>query len=235
MDDPYSPRRFQTRLTRKAADSKTGLDESLDNMGSMSSYFDIPMYRGTESATKTPMDRAWTHTSYVLGTSKSKATDQILLDQLSLTAEEVRDTKVFENRFLYFRGPLTNYNSIRETHRIQKETKREKAISTFEQVYRSPILIVSKLILAVRAFFKSTRRILIGTVLDFIFDLVFCISYLAEVQDNLGHITYLNTISMPQGFPQYLKVYRRDGLFTVIFVCAFWNLLSWLIRITYVC
>ena len=229
MEELYSPKRHQTRLANKR---NSGAGDEISE--STNSKYTEPrrIERGlSESAFALPIERVWTHNSYILRTSRKNDTDQILLDQLSLSAEEVRDTKSFEKRFIFLRGPLTSYNSIRETLHLLKESRRQKDLSAFEQVYKSPILFMTKLLLAIRTFFRSSKRVLFVTIVDFFVDFIFCVTYLVEVSYDLAKVDDYPYI---QGLPEYFRVYRTNGLMTVIFCCAVWNLLSWIGRMVYV-
>lgn len=219
MEESYAPRRHQTRLANKSSRSLTGSTGEAITM----EYIDSNL----------PLERTWTHTSQILSPRK-KDTEQILLDQLSLSAQEVQDTKSFERHFNFFRGPLNNYSSIRETYQLLKESSRQNDVSVFEQVYKSPILFMTKLMLVIRTFFRSTKRILVVTFLDFIMDLMFCLAYLVEVQMNFYYVDRLLESDKLTHVPIYLRVFRTETLFTVIFSCAIWNLASWVLRMTYV-
>lgn len=188
-----------------------------------------------ESTNALPLERAWTNTSQILkGNQKRKETDQILLDQLSLSADEVRQTKLFEKHFLLFRGPLSSYVSVRETHYLMKESRRQKDQSIMEQILKSPLLFMTKIMIAIQTFFRSTKRIVFVTFLDFIVDMIFCLTYLAEVQQNYYNAYKVLESKEMADIPVPLRVFRTHDLLTIIFVCAIWNLISWSIRMTYV-
>jgi hypothetical protein len=143
MNDQQLPRRFQTRLNnRPRADSST--DEfDMTSIGSQSplqmqlappmiepgsspsgSSHGFPLRREQSgSANGLSLEKVFTNSSYVLGNAKKRATDQILLDQLQ-SCDVVVETKQFETKFLFFRGPLSSYNSIRETYRLMADSKR---------------------------------------------------------------------------------------------------------------
>jgi hypothetical protein len=229
MDDEYQPRRHQTRLAKSPTSPLNSSTLSNSKLGQ-----DVPMeYVGSNNSI--PLERAWTHTSQILrGNQKRKETDQILLDQLSISAEEVRATKVFEKHLFVFRGPLTSYNSVRETHFLMKESRRQKDQSIMEQILKSPLLFMTKIMIAVQTFFRSTKRIVFVTFFDFIVDMVFCLSYLVEVQQNYYNAYRVLDSHEMENIPVPLRVFRTHDLFTVIFACAIWNLVSWVIRMTYV-
>lgn len=231
---PSTPRRYQTRL---GYNRKLSTDNNIQVSPSKRSDGDPSPSNAvrSESFGALPLERFWTHTSQVLRGNQKKNNDQILLDQLSYSAEEVRDTKWFEQSFHLFRGPLTSYNSIRETYHLMKEASREKDRSTAEKLYKSPILFITKIMITIRTFFRSTKRILLVTFLDFFVDMIFCLAYLVEVHYNFyNQAKILESREILEDIPSYLCIYRPDSLFMVIFVCAIWSVVSWLIRMTYV-
>jgi hypothetical protein len=56
--------------------------------------------------------------------SERERKQHALLEALKVSAEEVKQTKTFERRFLPFAPGFTSYNSVRETYRLIKEEQR---------------------------------------------------------------------------------------------------------------
>lgn len=69
-----------------------------------------------------PSKRSATFLKGILGQRRPK--DQVFLNSLKVNAEEVKETRTFERRFNVFKGPLSSYNSIRETYRLIRESER---------------------------------------------------------------------------------------------------------------
>ena len=78
---------------------------------------------GSSNTLTLSMERVNTQSSYTTARQKRKK-DQILMDALKISSDEVQETKLFENRFNLFREPLSSYNSIRETYRLIKDAER---------------------------------------------------------------------------------------------------------------
>jgi hypothetical protein len=69
------------------------------------------------------MIRTTSAASLTASTEKERK-QHALLEALKVSAEEVKQTKTFERRFLPFLPGFTSYNSVRETYRLIKEEQR---------------------------------------------------------------------------------------------------------------